>query len=159
MTVFLPDIELPPTALIIEEEDRPQSGRYQIESGSLNIFPFEILTDKQFRVPIRHLNTNDALHQNLSLRVWISTQPNGIELFFRFHPTTGGLSHIFYDVNKTMVPVPKSQPPARSEFNGITYIVRDELIPLDPGVYYYNVLNMENRLNAYELFFDPYEDC
>ena len=159
MTIETEIANLPPNTLYIEEADRVASGMYQLDPGFIHIFPFEIVADGRWRVPFRHLNTNNALHQNFTIRGWISEEPNGIELFFRFPFLTGGSAYIFYDENTTMVPTPKTQPPMRSEFSGITYTVSDQLVPLPIGTYYFNVINMVLKTNAYELFFDPYEEC
>lgn len=156
MAQFVRTFELPPGAIIFEEEDRLQTGKYELDPGVLNIFKFEILPDGQLRVPVRHLNTNDRTHQTWSIRAWISTDPNGIELFYRFHPNTGGLSHLFYDENITPIPEPKKHAPMRNEFSAITYTPQDELVPLAPGIYYYNIINMVLKTNAYEIaFIDP----
>lgn len=148
-----------PNILIIEEDDRNQSGKYEIDPGFINIFPFEILVDGQLRAPIRHLNTHNALHQTYTIRAWISTQANGSELFFRFHAMTGGTSHLFYDENIVPIPEPKKHSPMRNEFSAITYTPQDQLVSLTPGIYYYNVLNMVLKTNAYELFFINPVDC
>jgi hypothetical protein len=145
------------SGVVIEEADRKPDGRYLLDAGAINIFPFEILPDKQFRVPVKHLNTNAALHATFSIRAWISETPYGSELFFRYHPGTGGVTHIFYDKGMNTPPIPIEQPPMRNSFSGITFVIKDELVPLTPGVYYYNVINMENKDNSYELFFDPFE--
>jgi len=151
---FVKTIELPPNALIINPEDRNSNGRYEIASGFINIFQFEIVADGQFRVPVRHLNTNERSHESFSLRAWISVDPNGIELFYRFHPTSGGLSHLIYDESIDPPPEPTKHSPMRNEHSPITFTPQDSLVPLAPGVYYYNILNMILKPNAYEISFD-----
>jgi len=159
MIQFVNVIDLPPNTLIIEEVDRHQNGQYEIDPGFINIFPFEILVDGQIRAPIRHLNQNHSTQQTFTIRAWISDQPNGSELFFRFHPSTGGTSHLFYDKSIVPIPLPKKEEPMRNQFSAITYVLQDILIPLSPGIYYYNVTNMVLRTNAYELFFILPSDC
>ena len=117
MTLATEIANLPVNTLIIEEADRAANGTYQLDPGFINIFPFEIVTDGKWRVPFRHLNTNNALHQAFTIRGWISTDPYGIELFYRFSFLTGGSAFIFYDKNTAMVPIPKTQPPMRNEFS------------------------------------------
>ena len=153
MTQFVNIVELPPNALVIEAADRNQNGTYEIDPGFIHIFPFEILADGQLRMPIRHLNTSNRMHQTYTIRAWISDQPNGSELFFRYHPGTGGTSHLFYDESIVPVPEPKKHEPMRNQFSGITFVPQDNLIPLSPGIYYYNIINMVLKTNAYELFF------
>lgn len=139
--------------LIIEEDDRNTNAKYEINPGFIHVFPFEILVDGQIRCPILHLNTNSSLHQTFTIRAWLSSQPNGEELFFRYHPTTGGISHLFYDEDISPTPTPTVGNPMRNSFSGITFMAEDVLIPLTPGIYYYNVLNMVLKTNAYELSF------
>lgn len=159
MVEYFEGIEVPPNALIIEEADRQQDGTYELDHGFIHVFPFEILVDGQLRAPIRHLNTNASLRQAFTIRAWISDQPFGTELFFRYHPGTGGLSHLFYDETITPTPEPKKHPAARNQFSAITYVPQDVLVPLAPGTYYYMVLNMVLTTNAYELFFIPPDNC
>lgn len=159
MVNYYKGVELAQNALVIEENDRNQNGRYEIDPGFINIFQFEILTDGQLRAPFRHLNTHDALHQTYTIRAWISIRPNGGELFFRFHAMTGGTSHLFYDESISPTPEPKKHSPMRNEFSAITYTPQDQLIPLAPGIYHYNVLNMVLKTNAFELFFINPIDC
>jgi len=159
MVNFYKGKEIPINALVIEENDRNQNGKYEIDPGFINIFVFEIIADGQLRAPLRHLNTNASLHQTYSIRAWISDQPYGSEIFFRFHASTGGTSHLFYDESISPPPEPLKHAPMRNEFSAITYVPQDQLISLTPGVYYYNVINMELSTNAYELFFIPPGSC
>ena len=87
---------IPINALVIEEDDRNQNGKYEIDPGFINIFVFEILVDGQLRVPLRHLNTNASLHQTYSIRAWISDQPHGSEIFFSFPVSIVGTSLLFF---------------------------------------------------------------
>jgi len=159
MVEFFAGFEIPPNVLIIEEADRKQSGQYEIDPGFIHVFPFEILVDGELRAPNRHLSPDNRMHQSFSIRAWVSEQPNGAELFFRFHAGTGGVSHLFYDESISPPPEPKKHEPMRNQFSPIVFVPQDNLVPLAPGTYYYMVQNMELSINAYELFFIPPSAC
>ena len=159
MTDFINVIDLPVNSLIIEEVDRHQNGAYEIDPGFIHIFPFDIIVDGQLRAPIRHLSANNAQTQSFTIRAWISEKPNGAELFFRYHPGTGGVSHLFYDENIVPAPDTQKSDPMRNQFSAITFVPQDELVSLASGTYYYMVLNMVLKPNAYELFFIPPGVC
>ena len=132
---------LPINVTIIEEADRSTDGVYEIGTNQIQVFPFEIVSGGQIRVPILQFRFRQAL----SIRVWVSRgKPNGSEIFFRFHPGTGGITHIFYDKDLDPVPVPQESAVHRSEFSGISFQFKDILVPVIPDQYFYNVLNLES---------------
>ena len=151
-------VDLAPNVTIIEEADRKFDGFYEIGSNQTQVFPFVIGVDDQLKTSIQHL----LFRQSLSIRVWVSRgEPLGNELFFRFHPGTGGVTHFFFDENITPTPIPEKQPLRRNKFSGIPYQAQDILVPLTPDTYYFNVHNMENSpsnslddtQNSYKLSF------
>lgn len=132
---------LPINVTIIEEADRSVDGVYEIGSNQIQVFPFDIVSGGQLRVPINQFR----FRQPLSIRVWVSRgKPFGSELFFRFHPDTGGITHIFFDKDLDPPPVPKESPIQRNQFSGIIFQFKDILVPVIPDQYFYNVQNMEN---------------
>ncbi len=157
--------ELPINATIIEEPDRSVDGVYEIGTNQLQIFPFVIALGDQLRVPIQQFHFRQAL----SIRVWVSKgKPMGPELFFRFHPDTGGITHIFYDKDLVPVPVPKESPIQINKFSAIPFQFIDILVPVIPGPYFYNVHNLEsspantlnNTPNSYKVgFLGPEPVC
>lgn len=140
---------LPINVTIIEEPDRSTDGVYEIGTNQIQVFPFEIESGDQLRVPILQFR----FRQPLSIRVWVSRgKPFGSEIFFRFHPGTGGITHIFYDKDLDPAPIPQESPIQRSDFSGIIFQFKDILVPLIPDQYFYNVHNIEsspaNSLNT-----------
>lgn len=162
---------LPPNVVTIEEADRSADGIYTFGTGIIHVFPFEIESGGQLRVPINQISSGTgfvAFRQNLSIRVWISKSPNGAELFFRFHPGTGGLAHMFYDKDLNPPPTLEESPITQNQFSPIPAQARDIPVPLIPGTYYYNIQNMEsspandlkNTPNSYRVgFYGPNPVC
>jgi len=156
---------LPINVTIIEEADRSTDGVYEIGTGQIQVFPFEIEAGGQLRVPILQFRFRQAL----SIRVWVSRgKPFGSEIFFRFHPGTGGITHIFFDKDLDPVPIPKESAIQRNEFSGIISQFKDILVPVIPDEYFYNVQNLEsspanslnNTPNSYKVgFLGPEPIC
>ena len=169
---------LAPNITVFEAGDRNSDGIYTIGSRQIHVFPFELQTDQQIRVPINQLGRgqnlstssgvsgqeqrfDQAFRQSLSIRAWISSTPNGAEIKFRWHPGTGGISHLFFDKDISPTPMPQLAPQQRNQMSQITFQPRDVLVPLIPGKYFYNVLNMEgspandldNTPNSYRILF------
>ena len=151
-------VNLPPNVTILEDADREAhiDGIYEIGSNQIHAHLFELASLDQIRVPLVQLQ----ISQSLAIRAWLSKQPNGQELFFRFHPGTGGITHLFYDMDLVPAPTPISEPIHRSEYSGQIYAVSDILIQLIPGTYFYNIHNLENRTSHYKVsFVRPGPDC
>ena len=158
---------LAPFVTVIEEPDRNANGIYTIGTRQVHVFPFEIEDDGQLDVEIRQLGRggqetfDQSFRQSLSIRAWLSKTPYGAEVFYRFHPGVGGMTHLFYDKDLTPTPVPEMQPPKANHFSEIPSQYKEILIPLIPGVYYYNVENLEGSpandldttLNSYFISF------
>jgi len=161
---------------VFEVGDRNVDGIYLIGTNQIHIFPFDIEADGQVRVPINQLGRGQNLssgvagqgqkfdqsfRQSLSIRAWVSSTPNGSEVKFRWHPSTGGITHIFFDKDLDPPPIPVEAPLQRNQMNQITFQPKDILVPLIPGKYFYNVLNMEsspandldNTPNSYRIRF------
>ena len=146
----------PVNVTIIEEPDRAVDGFYENGGGQIHIHVFDIAADGQLRIPI----SQTQFRQSLSVRVWVSAKPHGQELFYRFHPSQGGISHVFYDKDLTPLPTLVESPLQRSDFAGQTFKFSDILIQLIPGTYFYNIQNMENITTGYKIaFIGPGLDC
>lgn len=140
---------LPVNARIIEIVDRRQDASYVIEPGFIHIFPFVVPADDFMRTQTYQSDRR----QNLSMRAWISDVPNDSELFFRFHPGTGGVTHMFYDRNMITPPTPVKSAIQRNLYSNIAFTPQDDLIALEPGIYYFNVMNMVLQESGYHLSF------
>lgn len=146
----------PVNVTIIEEPDRTIDGFYEIEGGQIQIHVFEIEAGGQIRIPINQTQFRQAF----SLRVWVSKKPHGAELFFRFHPSTGGISHLFFDKELDPKPTLEKSSIQRSDFAGQLFQFVDVPIQLIPGTYFYNIQNLENRPAGYKIaFIGPGLDC
>ena len=135
----LPDLT---NRTIVYYDDRSVDGNYLVLGDFITSFWFEVEVDTTFTVKAYQY---DQPGQSFSIRAWISKEPNGIQLFERFHPSTGGIYHQFYDKNMTPTPTPTVYSTQRNEFSAITYEIRDNMVPLEPGIYYYNVHNLERK--------------
>jgi len=81
-------------------------------------------------------------------------------LFFRFHPGTGGVSHLLFDKDLNPTPILVQSPIQRSLFTGQEFRFSDNPVPLVPGVYFYNVQNLEGKPDGYKIaFIGPGLDC
>ncbi len=146
----------PPNVTIIEEPDRVVDGFYEIEGGQIQIHVFEILAGGQIRIPI----SQTQFRQSLALRVWVSEKPHGQEIFFRFHPGTGGASHLFYDKDLDPIPTLVESSIQRSNFAGQLFRFADVPVQLIPDTYFYNIQNMENITAGYKIaFIGPGLEC
>lgn len=146
----------PPNVTLIEEADRNIDGIYEIGANQIQVHVFDVAVDGQIRIPILQLQ----LRQSLSIRVWVSKKPFSSEIFFRFHPNTGGASHLFFDKDLNPKPEPERSALQRSAFSGQTFRFEDVLVQLIPGTYYYNVHNLENQPNGYKVsFIVPGPEC
>ena len=146
----------PPNVTFIEEPDRAIDGFYEIGGGQIHIHVFEIVADDQIRITTQQTQ----FRQSFSLRAWVSEKPHGKESFYRFHPNTGGISHLFYDKDLVPIPTPERSPIQRSGFTGQLFQFADILIQLIPGTYFYNIQNMENITAGYKIaFIRPGLDC
>ena len=142
-------IDLPINSRVIEEIDRNLDGNYLIEPGFIHIFPFEIPGNDFIRTHIYQFDRRESF----SIRAWVSKLPNDSESFFRFHPGTGGVTHMFYDESSIAAPLPVKGNTQRNQFSGISFTPQDDLIALEPGTHHFNVLNMELQENGYHLNF------
>lgn len=149
---------LAPNITIITATDRELvlDGVYEIGAGQIHSHQFEIEPLGQWRVTLQQLQFRQAL----SLRAWLSKEPNGLEEFFRFHPGDGGIRHIFYDRNLDPAPTPVVDPIRRTEFSGQVYESSDILVKLIPNTFFYNIHNLENQDVSYKIaFLPPAIDC
>ncbi len=129
-----------PALIIIEEQDRKIDGNYEIGGIATLSFVFEIPVDGQLKVNSRQLGEQ---RQSYTMRIWVSKDPNDIQLFNHFHPTSGGIHHLFVDETLNPLPEPEVFQVQRNEFSGFSFAVGEELVPLPAGIYHYNVHNME----------------
>lgn len=127
---------------IFKPEDRTIDGNYEIGGIQIFSFVFDILDDGQLKVNSRQLGN---LRQSQTMRIWVSKVPNDIQLFNHFHPTSGGIHHLFVDETITPLPTPEVFQVQRNEYSSISFGVGEELIPLAVGQYHYNVQNMEGH--------------
>jgi hypothetical protein len=152
----IPYSELPPSEepiQIIGPNDRSCDGIYEIPPNVIHVFPFTVPLNDYIRVPVLHLNPDNRRSQSLGIRCWIATQVNGYELFFRFHPGTGGIAHVFYDKNMNPPPPLEEGNATVNRFSGIVTQFKDIPVPMIPGEYFYQVQNMEKRPNTYKIGF------
>ena len=146
----------PPNVTFFEVDDRVVDGFYTVGANQIHIHVIDLLPNGQIRVP----TAQTIIKQALSIRNWISIKPHGIELFFRFHPGSGGISHLLYDRNITPAPIPEKSALGLSSFSGQTFQFIDILVPLMPRRYFYNIHNLENQPNGYKIAFEtPGLDC
>lgn len=146
----------PPNVTIIEAPERTVDGFYEIGGGQIQIHVFEIAVGGQVRIPIQQTQ----FRQSLSIRAWISEEPHATELFFRFHPGTGGISHLFFDKDLTPEPILEKSPIQRSVFAGQIFQFSDIPVKLEPGTYFYNVQNIEGLEAGYKIsFIGPGIEC
>ena len=140
----------------IKVADRTVDGFYELDGGRIDVHLIDIEIGGQIRVPINQTQ----FRQSLSIRVWVSKTSHGQELFFRFHPGTGGAAHLFFDEDLDPAPKLIQSPIQRSLFSAQEFRFSDIPVPLAPGRYYYNIQNMENRPVGYKVaFIGPGFDC
>lgn len=135
---------------IIDIDNRNRDGNYEILGDFVLSFRFEVKTQQQLVVNAYQFDTPG---QSFSIRCWISTKPNGIQLFERFHPGTGSIYHNFFDQNISPEPTATIYSTQRNEFSAITYEIKDNMVPLETGIYYYNVHNLERRTRGFHINF------
>ena len=146
----------PINVTIIEEPDRAIDGFYEIEAGQVHVHVFEVEPSGQLRILINQTE----FRQSFAIRAWVSDKPHGQDIFYRFHPSTGGIRHLFYDKDLNPPPTPEKSPVARSGFSGQLFQFADIPVQLIPGVYFYNIQNMENITAGYKIaFIGPGLDC
>lgn len=137
---------------LIDYNNRTPDGIYEIPPGVTHIHPFAVPYNNQIRIVINHINRNEQSSQSFALRSWISFHENGEELFYRFHPDSGGISHVFYDKDIAS-PEIECNHVQQNHFSVIKFQRCDIPVGFLPGIYYYHILNMENRPNAYRINF------
>lgn len=141
----IPFSQLPfsrPALTIIEEQDRKLDGNYEIGGIEIFSFIFNIPVDGQLKINSRQLG---QARQSFTMRIWVSKEPNNIQLFNHFHPGNGGIHHLFVDETLNPLPEPEVFQVQRNEFSGFNFAVGEELVPLAVGQYHYNVQNMEGH--------------
>lgn len=147
----IPFSQLPasqPAVVIIKEEDRAADGSYEIGGTQVFSFVFEIPVDGKIKINLRQF---DEIRQSLSIRAWISVEPNSIQLFNHFHPGSGGIFHLFVDEALDPLPEPEVFRIQKNQFSSFEFSVGEILLPLSAGTYHYNVVNMEGHLNGFKL--------
>lgn len=147
----VPFSELPasqPALIVIKEEDRSVDGSYEIGGTQIISFKFEIPAGGVIKINTRQF---DEIRQSLSIRVWISLEPNTTQLFNHFHPGSGGIYHLFVDETIEPLPEPEVFQIQRNQYSGFSFSVGEERIPFSAGIYYYNVLNLEGHNNGFKI--------
>ena len=131
---------LPINVTIFTVNDRAINDIYTIGSNQIQSFIFTVPVLGQVKIAtLQHDN-----RPSFSIRIWLSLLPNGSELFFRFHPGTGGSNYLFADEDIDPLPTPVIFSTHRNKFSGITFDISEVLVTLPAGIYYYNVHNIEN---------------
>lgn len=111
-----------------------ENDTYEVGSGRMLVFPFTLSEGQQLTIYSQHILAGSQDH---SLRIWVSDQIDGRYFTTRsdsgyWHPNrTPGENIIVYDKN---IDAPVGS-----------------VLPLEPGDYYINVLNLVNSRNAFYL--------
>lgn len=134
---------------VIFPPDRTSDGTYELPSGQIHIHPFTIGSGDAIEIPAMQLPGRVSY----AVRAWVGDDPMGTSEFFRFHPSEGGIAHIFYDESITPAPTGITSPIQQNKFNGMTYQFRAIQVPLPLDEYFYHVKNLENQTVYYKIGF------
>lgn len=123
----------------VVEIDKIDPDGHQIQAVQIHSHPFTINADKIVRIIIAK---NNRATQDLSLRFWISIEPNGFKL-----PT----------INKNLTIFSILQDPTELFIADEVSALTDEKITImvkKPGKYWANVQNMSGSNNTYKIFIE-----
>jgi hypothetical protein len=108
------------------------SGPNLAPSGSLITLPLDMSVVLMKQIIVAQL----SLTEDFSLRAWVSIYPNGISLITPAWPDTFALSRM---TPRPLVLYVRGQIPPDETI----------LVPVVPGQYYLNILNLTNQLNLF----------
>ena len=123
----------------IEPDQRDSFGQYMIQPNTVTIFPFSIPLLQGLKLSAVHIYPNS---QDFSIDMWITSQPlDGLQLFHGFNhfkPSRRTTEFLIFD----------------------SFLKKDQYdhrLFLPSGqTFYLNVKNLQNRINAFQLYLDNF---